>query len=126
MNTTGFSEEQKAALLDLLVLGMYQDSHIAAAEDERVRKLVASFELTSDYARQQLIDAAFARVSQHPRTPEATQSLAFAAAAKFTDIKQRKQAVGALLELLASDNRVTNEENRFLMAVQEAFELKKQ
>ena len=125
MNTKGFSDDQKAALLDLLILGMYQDGHIAAAEDDRVKLLASSFELGSDYARQQFIDASFGRVNRHQRTPEAIRSAVFESGSAFRDEKQRRQALDALAELLASDNRVTNEENRFLVMVEEAFELKK-
>ena len=125
VNTKGFSDEQKAALLDLFVLGMYQDRHLAAAEDDRIKTLVASFDLTSDYARQQFIDASFARVNKHQRTPESTRSAVFEYAGRFKDPKQRRQALDALAELLASDSRVTNEENQFLVIAEEALELKK-
>jgi len=124
VNTKGFSDEQKSALLDLLILGMYQDRHIAAAEDDRIKSLLASFDLPSDYARQQFIDASFARVNRQQRTPEAIRSAVFAYASKFNDAKQRKEALDALAELLASDSRVTSEEDRFLAMVQEALELK--
>jgi uncharacterized tellurite resistance protein B-like protein len=126
VNTKDFSDEQKAALLDLLVLGMYQDSHIASAEDKRLKALLDSFDLGSEYARQQFADASFARVSRHQKTPEAIRSAAFDYGAKFKDAKQRQQAVNALAELLVSDNRITPEENRFLVMIQETFELKKQ
>jgi uncharacterized tellurite resistance protein B-like protein len=124
VNTKGFSDEQKAALTDLLVLGMYQDRHVASAEDERIKTLLASFGLGSEYARQQFVDAAFARVNQHPQTTESVRSTIFECAAKFKEA-QRKQALDALAELLASDNKVTNEENRFLVMVEEAMGLKK-
>jgi uncharacterized tellurite resistance protein B-like protein len=123
VNTKGFSDEQKAALTDLLVLGMYQDRHVASAEDERIKTLLASFGLGSEYARQQFVDAAFARVNQHPQTTESVRSTIFDCAAKFKEA-QRKQALDALAELLASDNKVTNEENRFLVMVEEALGLK--
>lgn len=124
MNTKGFSDEQKAALTDLLVLGMYQDRHVATAEDERIKTLLASFGLGSEYARQQFVDAAFARVNQHSQTTESVRGTIFECAAKFKEA-QRKQALDALAELLASDNKVTNEENKFLVMVEEAMELRK-
>lgn len=124
MNTKGFSDEQKAALTDLLVLGMYQDRHVASAEDERIKTLLASFGLGSEYTRQQFVDASFARVNQHSQTTESVRSTIFECTAKFKDA-QRKQALDALAELLASDNKVTNEENRFLVMVEEAMGLKK-
>lgn len=126
MNTRGFSDEQKSALLDLLVLGMYQDGHLATAEDERIQLLLDSFSFPSDYARQQFLDAAFARVHKHPQSAEATRSAAFASAAQFKTEPQRRQALDTLAKLLASDNKVTAEENTFLVMVEEALELKKQ
>ena len=123
MNTKGFSDEQKSALLDLLVLGMYQDRHLASAEDERIKLLLSSFDLPSDYARQQFLDASFGRVTQHPQTPEATRSAVFNSAAQFNTEAQRRQALDILAELLASDNKVTTEENRFMVSVKEALKL---
>lgn len=125
MNTKGFSDEQKAALADLLILGMYQDGHIAAAEDARVNLLLASFQLPSDYARQQFTDASFGRVNKHLGTPEAVRSAVFECASHFKSEAQKRQAVGILAELLASDNRVTTQENTFLVMVEEALQLKK-
>src|SRR5687767_11670213 len=103
---------------------MYQDRHIAAAEDERIQTLLESFELTSDYARQQFADASFARVNKQPRTAEGIRSAVFEYTSKFKDAGQRKQALDALAELLASDSRMTTEEDRFLAMVQEALALK--
>jgi hypothetical protein len=125
VNTRGFSDKQKAALLDLLVLGMYQDRHLAAAEDDRIKSLLDSLDLASDYARQQFVDASFARVNKHAQTAEAIRSAVFDCASNFKEEKERRQALEALAELLASDNRVTAEENRFLAIVEEALELRK-
>ena len=125
MNTKGFSDEQKEALLDLLVLGMYQDGHLAAAEDERIKLLLSSYDLGSSYARQQYTDAAFARVSKHQLSKESIRSAAFACAAHFKFDAHRRQALDILAELLASDNNVTREENTFLVMVEQALELKK-
>lgn len=103
---------------------MYQDRHVATAEDERIKTLLASFGLGSEYARQQFVDAAFARVNQHSQTTESVRGTIFECAAKFKEA-QRKQALDALAELLASDNKVTNEENKFLVMVEEAMGLRK-
>lgn len=124
MNTKGLSDEQKAALIDLLILGMYQDGHIAAAEDARVNLMLASFDLPTDYARQQFLDASFGRVNQH-QASESVRNAVFQCASHFKSEAQRRQALDALAELLASDNRVTTQENTFLVMVEEAFELKK-
>src|SRR5687767_3609788 len=102
---------------------MYQDRHVASAEDERIKKLLASFNLPSGYARQQFIDAAFARINQRPQTPESVRSAIFNCASKFKTEAHRRLALDTLAELLASDDKVTNEENLFLTTVKEALEL---
>lgn len=111
--------------MDLLVLAMYQDGHIAAAEDERVKKLSETFDLGSEYAVQQFSDASFARVNKTGRTNAAIRSAIYERATHFKEETQRRQALDTLAELLASDNRVTSEENQFLLMVEEALELKR-
>jgi len=59
MNLAGFTEEQKQALLDLLIVGMYADHNLASAEDERVEHLLDTFEFPSDYEGDRFSDAAF-------------------------------------------------------------------
>ena len=125
MNTKGLSDGQKAALIDLLILGMYQDGHIAAAEDARVNLLLASLNLPTDYARQQFLDASFGRANQHQGTAESVRNAVFHCASHFKSEPQRRQALDTLAELLASDSKVTNEENTFLVMVEEALELRK-
>jgi hypothetical protein len=64
-------------------------------------------------------------VNRHPQTSESIRSAIFENASKFKNEKQRRQALDALAELLASDNQVTTEENAFLKMVEEALELRK-
>src|SRR5688500_13557586 len=103
---------------------MYQDGHLAAAADERIQLLLPGYDLGSSYARQQYPDAAFARVSKHQTSKESIRSAAFACAAHFKSEAQRRQPLDTLAELLASDNKVTNEENRFMVIVEEPLNLK--
>ena len=53
------------------------------------------------------------------------RSAVFECASHFKSEAQRRQALATLAELLASDNKVTNEENTFLIMVEQALELKK-
>ena len=121
MNLQGFTELQKQALLDLLVLGMYSDRHLASAEDDRLERLLASFQFPTDYARQQFVDASFTRVRQRPITAEGVRAFVGELAALFPDQATRLLAVEALENLLASDQRVTEEETRFGAVVKEVF-----
>jgi len=47
MNITEFTQEQKQALFDLLVVGMYADCNLASAEDDRGQKVLDAFQFGS-------------------------------------------------------------------------------
>ncbi len=106
MNTTGFTPEQKQALLDLLIIGMYADHNLASAEDSRIEELLAAFNFSSDYDRQEFSDGAFTRVSRESASPDAIRA--------FPDI---------LNDLITSDGHVTSEESKLLSVSRELFEL---
>src|SRR5690242_8559003 len=74
MNITGLTQEQKQALLDLLIIGMYADHNLASAEDERVRRLLDTFKFPSEYERDKFSDAAFTRASRQSGSPEAIRA----------------------------------------------------
>jgi hypothetical protein len=122
MNLTGFSTQQKAALLDLLVLGMYADGHLASAKDGRLRELLDAMEFPSDYARQQAVDGSFTRMSRQGGSPEGVRQAVRELAGAFTSHDERYQALLALDELLASDDRVTDTEGKFLSLAKQVFQ----
>ncbi len=121
MNLNDFSKEQKEALLDLLVHGMYADGHLASMEDVRVQELLKSMAFESDYARDQFADACFTRVRQKSGSPEMVRERVLELAAIFPDRPSGYQALLALDELLASDRKVTGEESKFLELVKDIF-----
>ena len=74
MNITGFSQEQKQALFDSLIVGMYADHNLVSAEDDRIQKVLDAFQFQSDYERQAFSDAAFTRASRQAGSPEAIRA----------------------------------------------------
>src|SRR3954454_9980154 len=66
-----FSAPQKQALLDLAMLAMYADGHLAISEDERVNRLLGSMGFTSDVERTAAYDASISRIARHSQTAEA-------------------------------------------------------
>lgn len=123
MNLTGFTQEQKDALLDLLIVGMYADHNLASAEDDRVQKLLDTLAFASDYERDKFSDAAFTRASRQSGSPEAIHAFVAQAASHFPTPDVRKKAYDVLEDLLTSDGRVSAEENTLLNATWDAFEL---
>ncbi len=117
MSIANFSAEQRQALLDLLVLGMYADRHLALAEDARVHRLLSLMDIGSGSERQRQFDAAVARVREHTETPEAGAAQAVILGQAFTSRESRNVAYNLLEELMGSDRRISPEEARFLSVV---------
>jgi len=122
MNTTGFTQEQKQALLDLLIIGMYADHNLASAEDARIDELLATFQFPSDYERQMFSDAAFTRVSRETASPATIRASVAELAKHFPSREIRRRAYDILDDLITSDSRVTSEESQLLSVTRELFE----
>src|SRR6516162_5297584 len=116
MNITGLTQEQKQALLDLLIIGMYADHNLASAEDERVGRLLDTFRFPSEYERDKFSDAAFTRASRQSGSPEAIRAYVGQIAGHFPTREIRQRAYDILDDLLTSDGKVTSEESKLLTA----------
>ena len=92
MNISGFSEPQREAFLDLLVLGMYSDHKLTLAEDASVQSVLDGFRCESDYERNKYLDAATARVREKARTEDAARAYAVGLAQKFKSPEHQRRA----------------------------------
>jgi hypothetical protein len=123
MNLTGFTNQQKQALLDLLVLGMYADGNLGPTEDERIEAVLDTIEFSSDSARQQFVDASFARARKHDGSPESARVFVVEIAKNFPAPEIRRRVYNALEDLLSSDNQIADGERELLIIVGEEFKL---
>ena len=62
MHPKEFTTTQQHALLDLAMLAMYADGHLASAEDARVHRLLEMLGHGTEYDRNQQYDAAVSSV----------------------------------------------------------------
>lgn len=124
MNIYDFSEQQQQALLDLVVLAMYADGHLAAVEDANVQRLLAAMGHNTDFDRNKHYDAAVARLRRHTESVEAARTHATTLAKSFTTSATRQQAYDALNELVGSDNQVAPQEDSYLSVVRAAFQMR--
>ena len=123
MNVNELSKPQQDALLDLALLGMYSDAHLASIEDARVQRLLSSMGFASDYDRNRQYDAAISRIVRRSKTPEAAQEHAVALAQSFTGPEHRRTAYHILEDLLKSDSKVAAQEDSFLACIRAAFQM---
>jgi len=123
MNLTNFNDEQKEALLDLLVMGMYADSNLADVEERKIDDVLATVKFPSASERRRFIDGSVARVRQQLGAAKSVQDFVAAIAKHFPTADLRQKAYADLEELLASDQKVVDAENRFLGIVKDQFKL---
>jgi len=123
MNLKGFTEQQSQALLDLAVLAMYADGHLALVEDARVERLLTALGYDSDYDREKHYDAAVSRVSRHSDTAEAARAHAATLAQGFTTREHRRQVYDVLNDLVTSDSQIAPQEGSYLAVVRQAFQM---
>ena len=123
MNLTGFTDQQKQALVDLLVLGMYADGNLDLIEDEKARRVLDTIQFTSDSARQYFIDGSFARARKHNVSRELTRTYVAGIAKNFSMPAMRRAVYSALEDSLSSDNKIVERECQLLVVVAEEFDL---
>lgn len=121
MNIKHFTGPQQEALLDLALLAMYADGHLASAEDERVHRLLSAMGLEDEDGQARLYDSAVARVRGVAGSATAARGHAVHLSTHFTEPAQRRDVLSVLEDLLASDNQVAPQERGYLAAVREAF-----
>ena len=117
MDLEGFSKEEKLALLDLLILGMYSDAHLSLAEDAQVQQLLDSFQFRTKKERFACVDTAVTRVRRHIDTFGEARDYAIRLVCSFSSKKRRSQAFEALGELLSSESKKLNRDKKKFQAV---------
>jgi uncharacterized tellurite resistance protein B-like protein len=123
MNLKTLNEQPRLAFLDLLVLGMYSDGHLAAVEEAKIRDLLGEMGVEADSDRDLEIDTAVTRVRKHTSSSESAREYAASLARVFQAKDQRRQVLDRLNDLLASDKNVTASESTFAAVVVEALRL---
>ncbi len=124
MDFSGYTEQQKQALLDLLLYSMYLDGNLSAIEDRRIGELLASMEFPSEDARQRFLDAAYTRTRQRSSSAEGIRSFVTEVAKHFSTPDLRRRTFNLLESMVSSDNSVVDKERTLLAVVREEFKLR--
>ncbi|HYG22379.1 MAG TPA: hypothetical protein VEH04_06315 [Verrucomicrobiae bacterium] len=124
MDFAGYTDEQKAVLLDLLLFGMYLDGNLSAVEDRRIGQLLDTMNFSSPDARNRFVDAAYTRTRQRSSAPEAVRAYVAEVAGKITDADLRRRTFNLLVSMISSDNNVAAPERAVLGIVREEFKLR--
>jgi uncharacterized tellurite resistance protein B-like protein len=123
MNLPDLTSAQKLALLDLLLLAMYSDGHLAAAEDERVQRLLTDMGYDSEHTRHQAYDEAIGRITRPAQNVSSARALATQLARAFTTPEHRRGVYDLLCDLVTSDQGIAPAEASYLGIVQHVLRL---
>lgn len=123
MNAANLTPAQSQALLDLTMLAMYADGHLAAAEDERIGRLLASLGFDDEVDRAKHYDASVSRISRHSATRDAARAHAIQLARQFTTPEHRRVVISLLDDMVTSDRNLAAKEGTFLAVVREALQM---
>ncbi len=122
MNLSQLKPAEQRPLLDLVLLAMYADGHLASAEDERIHRLLTALGHVTEYERAQEYDAAVSRLSRPTSTAEGLRTRAVELASGLPTREQRRWVQATLDELVTSDRHVSLAESELLAAIREALE----
>jgi hypothetical protein len=122
MNLTGFNDQQKQTLLDLLVIGMYANGNLADAKEAKIEGVLNTINFSSESARDKFLDACFTCARQHLGSPQVTRDFVADVAKHFPTPDLRQKAYHDLEELLSTDHDA-QPDHQLLAIVSEEFKL---
>lgn len=123
MKSSQMTNLQRQALLDLALLAMYSDAHLASAEDERLQRLLTELGLDSESEREYELDTAIARIRRESESVDHRRNLVARMAHQFPTDEEKQQVLAALEDFLTSDQNVAPAEKQFLAEVRRAMSL---
>ena len=123
MNLKAWTEAQRRALLDLMVLGVYSDANFAVSEDAALHQLLAEMGFPTVDGQNHELDAAITRVRKNASSVAAAEKYARSLAEIFQAKDQRRQVQDQLSSLLNVDGKLTEAEKKFASAVDDALRL---
>jgi uncharacterized tellurite resistance protein B-like protein len=123
MEISRLTEQQRRALLDLLILAMYADGHLDLGEDARLQRLLTSMGVETEYDRDRELDDSITRLREYSQNSRVARERAVQLVQCFTDAEQRRGVYQLVEQQVNSDTKVVPAENEFLAAVREALKL---
>jgi hypothetical protein len=112
---------QTNAILDLLVLGMYADGHLAMAEDERLHDFLNRQGIETEDERRRNIGEAVTRMEHHVGNVATRRQQLAELATRLDAPAARSLALSTLERLLCVDEQYPPGEEHFWDEVRKAF-----
>lgn len=123
MEISRLNDQQRRALLDILILAMYADGHLDLGEDARLQRLLTSMGVETEYDRDRELDASITRLRDYSQNPRVARERAVELARSFTDPEQCRGVYQLVEQQVNSDTKVVPAEHEFLSAICQALRL---
>src|SRR5438045_1678609 len=123
MEIARLTEQQRQALVDLLILAMYADGHLDLGEDARLERLLTAMGFETEYDRDRQMDDSITRLREYSKNPQVARERAVQLAQSFTDPEQCRGVYQLLEQQVNSDTRVVPAEHEFLSAIRAALQV---
>jgi len=114
------TQKQREALLNLLILSTFVDSHLSIVEDDSLDTAIESLGWDSTKLKEIFMLNSVSRARRVSDTDESTDVYIKAAASEFSDAASQASALEYLERVLASD-KVSAAESAFIAKVKAAF-----
>jgi len=114
------TQPQREALLDLLLLSTFVDSHLSLKEDEALQAAIEAIGWEAEKPRDIFVLTGINRARAAADTDEATAKFIDARAGLFADTASRLAALEAIKGVLSNDG-VADSETSFLKLVEKAL-----
>lgn len=119
LSLDGFNQEQREAMLDLIILGMYADNHLAFSENEVLKDFSQSFNWNSSESINYYMNRIIGHFRQIRDDPEAVNETIELIATKLSN--QSEQALKILEDMIDADGETVDQESKFYQKVEEAL-----
>lgn len=114
------TQAQSEALIDLLILSIFTDSHLSLKEDEALQTALASVEWESTLPRDIFLLNSINRARKASETDAATGEYLTTRAKAFTDAESQQAAVRQIQGVFSGDGMAASE-SAFLERLRAAF-----
>jgi hypothetical protein len=117
---TEFTQPQREALIDLLILSIFVDAHLSLAEDHALHSAIDSLGWGSEHPREIFVLNSFSRGRRASESDDAMAQYVAAHAGAFPEPAQRAEALEQIQKVLESDG-LAEPETSFLRHLEAAF-----
>lgn len=117
------AQQQREAMIDLLLWTMYADKLLALPENDRIDELSAEMEWDSPTPASQYLQVAVSRIRDVLEDPEKAAAEMDSIYERLGSDEMRRNAYTACRDLAKVDGEVSDEEQSFLNAIKQRFHL---